>query len=152
MGEDADFQVTVEQIQDYEFRVRFDPEGLPGLSVDEPPPVGAGAGPNASRLLAAAVGNCLSASLLFCLRKSRLQPDGVRSTVRGTVTRNEAGRLRIGALAVAIEVDGLETGKRALRCADLFEDFCVVTASVRQGIPVTVSVSADGQLFHESGE
>jgi hypothetical protein len=35
------------------------------------------------------------------------------------------------------------------RCLGLFEDFCVVTASVRQGIPVKVEVvDANGETVH----
>ena len=34
----------------------------------------------------------------------------------------------------------LQGSPRLKRCLDLFEDFCVVTASVRQGIPVSVEV------------
>jgi hypothetical protein len=37
------------------------------------------------------------------------------------------------------------------RCLDLFEDFCVVTASVRQGIPVTVEVVGPaGEVLHRA--
>jgi len=34
--------------------------------------------------------------------------------------------------------------------AGLFEEFCVVTASVRQGIPVKVDVYADGELVYSA--
>lgn len=34
---------------------------------------------------------------------------------------------------------------RFLHCVDLFEDFCVVTASVRRGVPITVTVTANGE-------
>ncbi|HQU16119.1 MAG: hypothetical protein B7Z66_08805 [Chromatiales bacterium 21-64-14] len=149
MPEDGSFTVEVEQLRDYEFRVKFDWPEVAELTLDEPPPLGARQGPNASRLLAAAVANCLSASLLFCLEKSRLAPGGIKSVVRGTLVRNADKHLRIGGLNVVIDLVGMgEAGTRLGRCVDLFEEFCVVTASVRQGIPVDVTVRADGDVVH----
>lgn len=141
---EAEFTLELELLHDYSFRVHFDWD-TPALVLDEPEPLGAQAGPNASRLLAAAVGNCLSASLLFCLHKAHLPPEAVSTRVQGTLVRNEHGRLRIGALTVHLDLAGLEADARALqRCLALFEDYCVVTASVREGIPVDVRVSVDG--------
>ena len=61
--------------------------------------------------------------------------------------RPSTGTVRIGGFDVSIQVEGLDkqaAGSR--RCLELFEDFCVVTASIRQGIPVNV------QVVDESGE
>ncbi len=127
----------------YAFRVDFEQEGVPDLTVDEPPPLGAGLGPNAARLIAAAVGNCLGASLLFCLRRSRIPVKELRVAVEGTLVRNERGRFRIGEIRVKLAPDvAPEDRERMGRCLDVFEDYCVVTESVRQGIPVTVEVAA----------
>ncbi len=124
-----------------EFAVEFPGEALAPLTVDEPPPVGRGAGPNPARLLAAAVGHCLSASLLFCLEKSRVRVAELRTTVRGRLARNERGRWRIAALAVQLDPTIAEPDReRAERCLELFEDFCIVTASVRQGVEISVEV------------
>jgi organic hydroperoxide reductase OsmC/OhrA len=102
---------------------------------------GGGQGPNASRLLAAAVGNCLSASALLCLRKARIEVRGMRTMVR-TTARNEEGRLRISRIQVDIEPDApVEEHARMARCLDLFENVCVVTESVRGGIDVQVAVT-----------
>jgi uncharacterized OsmC-like protein len=60
--------VYLRQVQDYQFDVEFATD-LPTWRVDEPPPLGQGQGPTPVQLLAAAVGNCLSDSLLFALRK-----------------------------------------------------------------------------------
>ena len=118
--------------------------GLPGvapLTVDEPPPLGAGAGPNPARLLAGAVGSCLAASLAFCMRKARLDVRGVRTVVHTSLTRNERGRLRVGKLHVRLEpIVPADQHDRVPRCLELFEEFCVVTASVRRGIDTTVEV------------
>jgi hypothetical protein len=57
--------------------------------MDEPEPLGEGTGPNAARVLAAAIGNCLSASLLFCLDKARVEVSVVRTKVTGSIVRNE---------------------------------------------------------------
>ena len=55
--------------------------------------------------------------------------------------RNEAGRLRIAGLeATVVPVLAGEPDKRYGRCVDIFEDFCIVTQSVRGGIDVDVRV------------
>jgi uncharacterized OsmC-like protein len=142
-AEPGRFSITLDSIKDYEFRVKFDKEQFEDILMDEPPPVGGDTGPNAPRLLAAAVGNCLSASLLFCARKSRVDVDGLHTEVSVQYTRNEKGRIRIGKIEVAIEpkIDRSEPDK-AQRCLDLFQDYCVVTESVRKGIEVSVEVKA----------
>ncbi|MDP2899690.1 MAG: OsmC family peroxiredoxin, partial [Candidatus Bathyarchaeota archaeon] len=66
--EEKTLTVELERIQDYSFRVDFGGEGFKELVTDEKPPVGEGSGPDPSMLLAAAMGNCLSSSLLFCLQ------------------------------------------------------------------------------------
>lgn len=143
-GHEQVFTLQLQQESDYRFRVTFDLDGMDDLLTDEAPPLGEGAGPNPSRLLAAAVANCLSASLLFCLRKSRVEGGTIRATVRTAMARNEAKRLRIGNIDVRIEVSGLEADDvaRLDRCRGLFEDFCLVTESVRHGVPVNVEVVA----------
>lgn len=109
--------------------------------MDEPPPLGEDHGPNAARLLAAAVGNCLSASALFCLRKARINVKGMRTTVQASLTRNDQRRLRIGGIQVKLQPEVHPEDKdRIGRCLELFEDFCVVTQSVRRGIDVKVEV------------
>lgn len=92
-------------------------------------------------MLAAAIANCLSASALFCLRKARVDVRGMRTRATASMVRDERGRLRIGAVDVQIqpETAPADTG-RIGRCLELFEDYCVVTQSVRVGLPVTVGI------------
>lgn len=155
MTEPSSFTLTLEQGQDFDFRVKFDWPGNAELLLDEPEPLGHRHGPNAARLIAAAVGNCLSASLVFCLRtKFKQNPGPLRATVTGQLARNERGRMRIGGLSVRIELaEGAEALQHLERCMAQFEDFCVVTESIRHGIPVDVEVvDAAGRLLHERKE
>lgn len=153
MADEGSFQIRMNALQGYRFQVNFEQPDVPPLLVDEPPPLGEGSGPNPSRLLATAVGNCLSASLLFCLRKAHVEPQAMETCVAGTLRRNEKGRLRIGHFEVDIEIRGeIESQARFNRCLDMFEDFCVVTASVRQGIPITVRVRLNGQPVYQSAD
>ncbi len=139
--EEKGITLTLDLQKDYQFLVDFHEDGIPPLRMDEPPPLGEGHGPSASRLLAAAVGNCLSASALFCLRKARITVNGMRTTVQASLDRNPQGRLRIGGIEVMIEPEvAPEDRERMGRCMELFEEFCVVTQSVRGGIDVKVEV------------
>ena len=139
------FEISMVRQDRYRFRVEFESAGVAPLDVDESPPLGGGAGPNPARLLATAVGECLSSSLIFCLGKSRVEVATMRTVVRGAYVRNERNRLRVGRLDVEITigVPGVEAAKLS-KCLELFEDFCVVTASVRKGIPVGVTVADEG--------
>jgi organic hydroperoxide reductase OsmC/OhrA len=65
----------------------------------------------------------------------------LRTKVEGTIVRNERGRLRIGGLRVRLAPEVTqEQRERMGRCLDLFQDFCIVTESVRTGIAVDVEV------------
>lgn len=137
----SEFRIEIEQESGYQFRVRFDKEQYADLTMDEPEPLGRDSAPSASRILAAAVGNCLSASLLFCAQKARAQIGPIRTSVHVKVGRNERGRLRIAGIEVEIDPQLRDDERaRALRCMDLFEDYCTVTASIREGVPVEVTV------------
>ncbi len=136
-----EFTISMKQLENFEFEVRFDKEQYAPLRMDEPEPLGRDAAPNASRVLAAAIGNCLTASLLFCCRKARVELGPMETRVHVKLARNARGRLRIA--GVEVEIDPrFAPGERekAARCLELFEDFCVVTQSVREGVPVEVRV------------
>jgi len=135
------FTVGLRLEKGYEFRADFGEADLPDLAVDEPPPLGSGAGPNPVRLLGVAIGHCLSASLLFCLRKYRIEVTGMQAMAEGTLVRNPQGRLRIGDIRVTLQPQlGSADGERSRRCLESFQDYCIVTESVRHGIEVRVDV------------
>lgn len=137
------FEVTLDRLDGYRFEVDFQLPGVPALVTDEAPPLGAGAGPNPARLLAAAVANCLGASLLFCLNKARVPVTDLKVRAEGQFARNERGRLRIEGLNVVLEPHLAEAVPAGFaRCLGIFEDFCIVTQSVKEGIDVEVTVRA----------
>ena len=149
MAEALTFGLELEQQEGFEFRVRFDWPGAPELLLDEPEPLGRRRGPNAARLVAAAVANCLSASLVFCLRsKFRQNPGPVRAMATGRLERNDKGRYRIAGIDVTVSLaEKFGDLPHQERCLEQFEDFCVVTQSIRAGIPVNVSVvDAEGKV------
>lgn len=155
MANDGQFTLQLDRREGYEFAVKFDWERARPLLVDEPEPLGQRNGPNASRLIAAAVGNCLSASLLFCLEKAKQRVNRLHTDVAGTMMRNARGRLRVGKLDVRITLDvAADQPERVNRCFELFEDYCVVTASVRKGIPVSVVIvdSNGRELYRQEDE
>jgi len=141
MSEEKNFSVELELLRNYEFKVGFSLEGVEDLVMDEPPPSGEGKGPDASSFILAAVGNCLSASLSFCLRRSRVEVKGMRTKVEGTIARNEEGRWRIKGIKVRLYPELDENNRNQLdRCIEIFENYCIATQSIRKGIPVEVEV------------
>ena len=133
--------VRLVQQRNFRFEVQFG-DGIAPLLADEPLPLGGGQGPSPEQLLAAAVGNCLAASLLFSLRKYKQEPEPISADVGTEIARNSEGRLRIKALNVALTLGQPAAALQHLdRVLAQFEDFCTVTQSVRAGIEVNVQVN-----------
>ena len=132
--------VDLTQQADYRFEIDFGAD-MARLVGDEPAPLGQGAGPSPMQLLCAAVGNCLADSLLFALRKFKQAPEPIRCTVTTEVGRNADNRLRVlkmtAAMTLGVPATQLEYLDRVL---NTFEQYCTVTQSVGQGIPIELQV------------
>lgn len=138
-------KVMLQQLDDYRFENSFGGT-TPSLISDEPPPLGQSQGPSPVHLLCAAVGNCLSDSLLFALRKFKQKPEPLSCEVQATIGRSEQGRLRVLTMQARLRLGVVAAQLEHLdRVLAQFEDFCTVTQSVGQGIAISVSVfDADG--------
>ncbi len=106
-------------------------------------------GPNPSRLLALGVLGCLSASFIFCLKKRNFKVDDFQSEAEITINRNEQGFWRVKKIDVSIKpkIENPEALKRAKQCLkstkdgiSFFEQYCIVTQSVRDGVKVNVNI------------
>jgi len=106
-------------------------------------------GPNPSRLLALGVLGCLSASFIFCLKKKNLKVDDFNAEAEVIITKNEKGFWRVKQINVDInpKITDPDALKRANQClksvkegTSFFEQYCIVTESVRAGIEVNVNL------------
>ena len=131
--------VRLTQAKDYQFDIQFD-DTIAVLRADEPAPLGQGSGPSPVQLLAAAVGNCLSNSLLFALRKYKNAPEPIRAEVVAQIGRNDQNRLRVqsmhATLTLGVPAAGLDHLDRALAS---LEGLCTVTQSVGAGMPIELA-------------
>jgi uncharacterized OsmC-like protein len=132
--------VELRQQAGYRFALHFGAD-TPVVVSDEPPPLGQGAGPSPTQLLAAAVGNCLADSLLFALKKFKQSPEPIGASAEASVGRNDENRLRVQRIKVRLTL-GVPTAslQQIDRALAQFEEFCTVTQSVRAAFPVEIEV------------
>jgi len=85
---------------------------------------------------------CLSASLIFCLKKRNFELDDFEAEAELKGGRNEKGFIRVNEINVKLipKTNDENVKKRLEKCLKIFEKFCTVTESVRKGIPVNVYV------------
>jgi organic hydroperoxide reductase OsmC/OhrA len=100
-------------------------------------------GPNPSRLVGLAVLGCLSSSFIFCLKKRDFTLDNLKAEAEVKIGRNEKGFWRVKKINVNIDVkiDDPETRKRADQCRKMFEQYCLVTQAIREGIDVELKMN-----------
>jgi uncharacterized OsmC-like protein len=134
-------EIKLTQIEGYSFKIDFGLAGAATLICDEDPPLGKNTGPDPSRLLGAAVAQCMLSSLLFCMQKSRADVNGLAASALLHFGRNERKRLRITGIDVNIQIDVPDTERDKLRrCFPIFQDFCTVSQSIETGIPIKVEM------------
>lgn len=153
MSESTGIRLTLQQEGPYAFRVSFEGTDLDAMLTDEPAPLGEGRGPNPSALLLSGVANCLASSLLFALRKFKNAPGPLRAEIVARKERNAEGRWRIPRADVVLHLSDKATDLEHFeRVLAQFEQFCIVTQSVRDGVEVDVRViDADGVEFVPAG-
>lgn len=133
--------IELDLIDGFAQEVDWGVPGSEGMIIDEPAPLGTNRGPSPGRVLAAALASCLGASLLFCLRKARIEVQGLHTSASVAMKRNEKGRLRVGSITVKLApVVPIDQQPRMQRCLETFEDYCIITASVRPSVTVNVIV------------
>ncbi len=133
-------QVTLRQDKDYRFAIDFG-QGLPVVYGDEPPPLGTGTGPTPVQLLVSAVGNCLSDSLLFSLRKFKQAPEPITTHASAQVGRSPEGRMRVLRIDVELNLGVPAASLEFLdRVLSQYEAFCTVSQSVAQGLPIYITI------------
>ncbi len=84
--------------------------------------------------------------MLFCLRKSKIEVDGMEAEAKPLAERNEEGYWRVRRIDVAITAKLRDKAdkERAKWCLEVFEKYCVVTEAIRSGIQVNVGVGTKG--------
>jgi len=135
---DPENRTELAQVDRYRFEVSFAGAPFPGLTVDEPSPLGGDLGPNPVQALAMAVGHCMSSTLVNTLERAHVRTTPLRTTVRATLGVNEKGRRRLRRLTVDIRTAPVDEADRSRfdRCVEIFPEFCTVSAAVRDGIPI----------------
>ena len=144
MTEEKEFtyEINMEKLENYKFLVDFG-GSIPSLLMDETEDVPGGeeTGPTASMLMGAAVGNCLSASLVFCLSKKRVNLKNLKTKITLKRKRNDKGYWSISGIVVDLQPEIAEEDRERFdKCVEIFRNYCIVSNSIETGIPLTVNI------------
>ena len=100
-------------------------------------------GPSPTKLLALSVLGCLAASFSFCLQKKNFSLSGLEGKAEVTIARNDKGFWRVKRIDVEMipKIDTPEMRKRADQCRKFFEQYCIISESLRTGFEVSVNLN-----------
>ena len=100
-------------------------------------------GPSPTKLLALSVLGCLAASFSFCLQKKSFSLSGLEGKAEVTIARNDKGFWRVKKIDVEMnpKIDTPEMRKRADQCRKFFEQYCIISESLRTGFEVNVNLN-----------
>jgi len=100
-------------------------------------------GPSPTKLLALSVLGCLAASFSFCLQKKNFSLSGLEGKAEVTIARNDKGFWRVKKINVEMNpiINTPEMRKRADVCRKFFEQYCIISESLRTGFEVSVNLN-----------
>lgn len=153
--EERHFVVHLEHQGDFRFLSQAsEDERLHGspFPSDEPDPIGAASAPSTPAMLGAALGHCLSASLVELLRRAHVELSGCGTEAVAVVAPNDEGLPRIKRVDVTISPRVADGASRTERCEELFQRYCTVTSSVKEGIDVNVRVRWEALTSHSADD
>jgi uncharacterized OsmC-like protein len=138
---DGDMVFTQSITHEGELRSTARVRELPPFALDEPVELGGGdTAPCPMDYLLSAAGGCLLASLAHCLRIKRVEAR-LSMEVSGTVRRNEEKLLRVASIHAVLHVAAAEADRaKVAGCYEIFKKYCIVSASIAQGIPLTTEL------------
>ena len=98
--------------------------------------------PSPKKLLALSVLGCLAASFEFCLQKKQFSLSDLDGKAEVTLARNDKGFWRVKKIDVDIlpKVDNPKMRKRVDQCKKFFEQYCIISESLRKGIEVNINL------------
>ncbi len=101
-------------------------------------------GPNPSKLLALSVLGCMAASFAFCLQKKNFSLPHFDGKAVITSNRNEKGFWRVKKIDIILnpEIKNPEMLKRVDQCKKFFEQFCIISESIREGIEINTTINS----------
>ncbi len=99
-------------------------------------------GPNPSKLLALSLLGCMGASFAFCLQKKNFSLSDFEGKAFITSKRNEKGFWRIKKINIELQpkIDSPKMRKRAEQCQKFFEQFCIISESIKEGIEISTNL------------
>jgi len=150
MVHEEDTKVSIKLEKDMIFKLQKVYKNLDSLLIDESlEEQQEKVGPDAASLLGLAVISCLSASLLFCLNKRNLTLDDLEAKADISFKEPKKGYKRVASIDVSMipKTSDPEVFKRLKQCIKeikdghmFFEESCIITPSVREGINIQVNV------------
>lgn len=115
------------------------------MDLDEPESFhGTDIGPSPVEYFLIGIGGCLGSTFAYCLQKQDVEIDLLEVVVDGQLKHTGP---KMGLKLVNIEAELLITAKNEAssdkieQCIKNFRDYCIVTNSITQGVPLDVKVS-----------
>lgn len=92
-------------------------------------------------MLALSVLGCLAASFAFCLGKKNFLLSDIEGKAVITSKRNEKGFWRLNKIDIKLnpKIDNPKMRKKADQCQKIFEQFCIISESLREGIEINTN-------------